>query len=83
MSASASLTADQCRAARALLDWSRSELSTRSFVANSTLADFESGKRDPHVRTLLDVRRTLEAAGVVFQDASDEAGPGVRLASKA
>lgn len=75
------LTAEQCRAARALLDWSRNELSARSLVATSTLADFEAGKREPHIRTLLAVRRPLEDAGVVFQEASAEGGPGVRLGS--
>ncbi|MBX9659121.1 MAG: helix-turn-helix transcriptional regulator [Nitrospiraceae bacterium] len=82
MPESSPITADQCRAARALLEWTRSELSTRSLVANSTLADFEAGKREPHRRTLVDVRRTLEDAGVIFQGADTLGGPGVRLTKK-
>ena len=47
-------------------------------MAASTLADFEAGKRDPYARTLADVRRTLEAAGVIFISADEVGGPGVR-----
>ena len=81
MSNGISLVAEQCRAARALIGWSRGELSERCGVAASTLADFEAGKREPYARTLADVRRTLEIAGVLFIPAGNEAGPGVRLAA--
>jgi transcriptional regulator with XRE-family HTH domain len=77
-----SLAAEQCRAARALIGWSRSELSDRCGVAASTLAAFEAGKREPYARTLTDVRRTLETAGVLFIPAGDEGGAGVRLATQ-
>ena len=73
------LGAEQCRAARALVGWSRSALSERCGVAASTLADFEAGKRAPYSRTLLDVRRALEEAGVQFIPADGGGGPGVRL----
>ncbi|WP_082508006.1 helix-turn-helix domain-containing protein [Methylobacterium sp. Leaf113] len=73
------LVPDQCRAARGLIGWSRGRLSERCGVAASTLADFEVGKREPYGRTLADVRRTLEEAGVVFIPADKAGGPGVRL----
>lgn len=77
------LVAEQCRAARALIGWSRGELAERSGVAASTLADFEANKRAPYARTLADIRRTLEAAGVVFIASDAEAGPGARLQQRA
>jgi len=40
--------------------------------------DFERGTRQPHRRTISDVRRALEEAGVTFIDGNGE-GPGVRL----
>ncbi len=80
MSDEKTLVAEQCRAARALIGWSRGELAERCGVANSTLADFEAGKRSPYARTLADVRRVLEEAGVLFLAADAEAGPGARLA---
>jgi transcriptional regulator with XRE-family HTH domain len=69
---------EQSRAARALLDWSRGDLASRSGVSVAALADFEAGKRQPYERTLADVRRALESAGVIFVSENGE-GPGVRL----
>ena len=73
------LDPEQCRAARALIGWSRADLAERSGVAATTLAHFEVGKRAPYARTLADVRRTLEAAGVIFISGDDVGGPGVRM----
>jgi hypothetical protein len=47
-------------------------------VAKATLADFERGARSPYSRTLGDIQRALEAAGVVFIP-ENGGGPGVRL----
>lgn len=69
---------EQCRAARALLGWSRDDLSSRSAVSMATLADFETCKRKPYDRTLADIRAALEAGGVAFVD-QNGMGPGVRL----
>lgn len=72
------LRPEQCRAARALLDWSREQLATASQVAHRTIVDFERGARDPRQTTLDEIRRALEAAGVIFVAENGE-GPGVRL----
>ena len=72
------ISSEQCKAARALIGWSRRVLSETSRVAERTLIDFERGARNPHKRTLFDIRRALEEAGVIFIDEDDE-GPGVRL----
>ena len=77
------LDPDQCRAARALVGWSRADLAERSGVAATTLAHFEVGKREPYARTLADVRRTLEAGGVIFIPADEVGGPGVRRTREA
>jgi len=73
-----SIVASQCRAARALLGWSRKQLAQSALIAERTLVDFERGARNPLDRTLSDIRRALEDAGVIFID-EDEEGPGVRL----
>lgn len=75
------ISPEQSRAARALLNWSRGELAERSNVSVATLADFEAGKRTPYDRTLSDVRQALEKGGVIFVDENGE-GPGVRLRKK-
>ncbi len=72
------ISPEQCKAARALIGWSRRALSETSQVAERTLIDFERGARNPHKRTLFDIRRALEEAGVDFIDANG-GGPGVRL----
>lgn len=59
----------------------REELSKASQVAVATLADFETGKRAPHPRTLAAIRAALEAAGVEFIT-ENGGGPGVRLRKK-
>ncbi|MCR4378069.1 MAG: helix-turn-helix domain-containing protein [Rhodospirillales bacterium] len=68
----------QCRAARALLNWSRKDLADAAKVAERTIVDFERGAREPYERTLRDIREALEGAGVVFI-AQNGDGPGVRL----
>jgi transcriptional regulator with XRE-family HTH domain len=72
----------QLRAARALAGWSREELAKRSGVPEITTRQFELGKTDPRQTTVHKWRRALEKAGVVFLDADDEWGPGVRLRGK-
>lgn len=68
----------QSRAARGLIDWSQSELAARSNLGESTIRDFEKGRRVPTINNLTAIRMALEAAGVIFVDENGE-GPGVRL----
>ncbi len=63
---------------RAMLGWSRNKLASEAEVAVGTVVDFERGARQPYKRTLTDLRRALEEAGVVFID-QNGGGPGVRL----
>jgi transcriptional regulator with XRE-family HTH domain len=70
------MTPDQSRAARGLLDWSQAELAARSNLSESTVRDFEKGRRIPSINNLAAIRRALEAAGVTFIDGDQ---PGVRL----
>lgn len=76
------ISPEQCRAARALLNWSREELAEVSGVSRPTLADFETRKRTPYGRTLVDVRRALEAAGIEFIP-ENGGGAGVRFRARA
>lgn len=71
----------QSRAARGLLDWSQTKLAQMSNLSESTVRDFEKGRRTPSVNNLSAMRRAMEDAGVVFQDAGEvvKGGPGVRL----
>lgn len=74
------LTGAQIRAARALLDWSARELAERSGVSIATIHRIERqhGVSSTHPRTPLDLRRTFEAAGIVFLG-NEQDGVGVQL----
>ena len=71
---------NQCKAARDLLGWKQSDLSEKSSIGESTIADFERGAREPAVRTLRDIRNSFEDAGIKF--INDEAWLGVKLSTK-
>ena len=75
------ITAQQSRAARGLLDWSQGHLAGLSNLSESTIRDFEKGRRMPGPNNLAAIRHALEAAGVTFLDAgaTTPGGPGVRL----
>ena len=74
------LTPAQSRAARGLLDWSQTELASRSNLSESTIRDFEKGRRVPSPNNLAAVERAFEVEGVEFLN--DDA-PGVRLRPRA
>jgi transcriptional regulator with XRE-family HTH domain len=72
------LTASQCRAGRALIDWTQQQLSQAASIDLQTVADFEKRFRAPDETTRRRLRATLEAAGVVFI-AENGGGAGARL----
>ncbi len=74
------LTPEQCRAARAWLDWSQTDLAKRASVSLSTIRDFEGGKRAPIANNLEAIRRALSGAGInfLFNDDGKASGIAVR-----
>ena len=76
-------SAEQLRAARALLDWSQDQLAEKSGVGVATVRRLEgqSGKLRTYSETLWKLQTALEEAGVIFISEADGLGPGVRLAS--
>jgi len=60
------LSPSQCRAARAMLQWSQDDLAKAAGVAKQTLADFEREARQPYERTLADIQAALEGAGIII-----------------
>ena len=72
------LTAAQCRAGRALIEWSQAQLSQSAAIDMQTVADFERRVRAADETTRRRLRAALEAAGVVFLS-ENGGGAGVRL----
>lgn len=75
------ITAEQIKAARALLGWSQPQLVAASGVSLPTIVRMESsvGPGRSSASNVDAVRQALENAGVMFLSADEIAGPGVRL----
>lgn len=78
------ITAEQLRAARALLKMEQRELAEQSGVNVQTLKRYEgsSGELTGNYRNISSLISVLESAGVVFIP-ENGGGPGVRLAKPA
>ena len=76
------ITGRQVRAARALLNWTQEMLAEKAVVALTALKRLESERGLPvHESTRDQVRRALEAAGIVFIES--DRGRGVMLLNEA
>ncbi len=76
------MNAAQCRAARALLNWTQPQLAEAADVGLSTVVDFEKERRAVSSEGVGKLATALEAAGVALiagDRASPSGGPGVRL----
>ena len=67
----------QCRAGRALLSWSQTDLATASGVSLRAIASFEKSRTKLMNANLKMLQAALEAAGVEFTNGE---APGVRVA---
>jgi ribosome-binding protein aMBF1 (putative translation factor) len=76
------ITGRQVRAARALLNWKQDMLAEKALVALTALKRLESERGLPiHESTHDQVRRALEAAGILFVES--DRGRGVMLLNEA
>ena len=64
----------QCRAARALLNWTQETLAGKVGVALKTIRDFETGRRKPLAIVRAAIKQALEEAGIEFLN-----GDGLRV----
>lgn len=62
------LTIEQIRAARALLDWSQSDLAERSGLSQTGIARIENGTNKPNSKTLAKIQTAFDSADVEFID---------------
>lgn len=68
------VSADQLKAARALLGWSQADLAKKSGYSLPAINNIERGLYKAHSATMEDIIQTFEQNGIQFLD-----GPGVRL----
>jgi DNA-binding transcriptional regulator YiaG len=69
------MSPEQCRAARSWLGLSQDGLASAACVSNSTVRDFEAGRRTPIPATLAAMKAALETRGIAFFD--DEKTSGI------
>ena len=69
------MTPGQCRAARALLDWTQIELAKTAGIGQWTVSNFERSKLVP-AESITKMRLALEDAGIKFMDGKR---PAVRM----
>ena len=74
------ISPEQCRAARALLDWTQEDLAERAEVSRSTIREFERGHHALNKASAAMVVAAVQAAGVLLLS-GDGMGPGARLAA--
>jgi transcriptional regulator with XRE-family HTH domain len=75
------ISVDQCRAARALLDWSAQKLADQAVVGVATVRRYESGAAVAY-SSLAAIEAALAAAGITIiatGDVSRNGGEGVRF----
>ncbi|WP_461327973.1 helix-turn-helix domain-containing protein [Bradyrhizobium huanghuaihaiense] len=68
------MSPEQCRAARAWLNWPQDALAKAASVGVSTVRDFEAGRREPTRNNLTAMRIALEEGGVSFFEDHNESG---------
>jgi predicted transcriptional regulator len=72
------VTPSQCRAGRALLEITQTQLAKSAGLGLSTIVDFEKRRRKVSVEAIQSIFQTLADAGIEFID-ENGGGPGVRL----
>lgn len=73
------IAAAQCRAARALLEWTEAQLAEAAAVDVEVIGHLEARFRRPSAGEQQQIRKALEDGGVVFIAENGGGGVGVRL----
>jgi len=76
------LSAQQIRAARSLLGWSRRELAIVAGISQGTIKAIEQGKTDARLSTLRKLARTFTAHGVEFVMEGSRSGVTIKTTAK-
>jgi transcriptional regulator with XRE-family HTH domain len=74
-----SITPQESRAARGLLDWNQTQLARASLVGLSTVRNFESELRETTAANLAAIRNAFEKAGVIFENDGKHVGVKLKI----
>ncbi len=73
------ITGQQAKAARALIQWSRDHVARLMAISTDQLADFEAGRIPVPENLGVRLQAVLEGGGAVFLEETADRGVGVRL----
>lgn len=68
------MSPEQCRAARAWLNWSQARLARAAGVSVSIVRDFEVGRRAQSLNIRSELQTALEKAGIAFIEGAQTLG---------
>jgi transcriptional regulator with XRE-family HTH domain len=74
-----SITPEQCRAARQLINWTSQDLERACGISARTISLFETKKRDMRPSNMEAITKAFWSAGVEFLSEGRGKGEGVRL----
>lgn len=74
-----SISAEQCRAARQLLNWTAQDLEEASGISARTISLFETAKRELRASNMQSIIEAFSDAGIEFLQEARGKGEGVRL----
>lgn len=60
------ITTAQIRGARAVLNWSQTDLADRTGISATSIGSIENGQSSPRANTLQTIQKTFEKAGIEF-----------------
>lgn len=73
------ITPQESRAARGLLDWTQPHLAKLSLVGLSTVRNFESERHETTTANLAAIRGAFEKAGVTFENDGKHVGVKLKI----
>ncbi|MCP3393756.1 helix-turn-helix transcriptional regulator [Bradyrhizobium sp. CCGB12] len=75
------MSPEQCRAARAWLNWPQDALAKAASVGVSTVRDFEARRREPTRNNLAAMKVALESGGIGFVFDGEGRASGITFAA--
>lgn len=72
----------QCKAARELLEWKQECLSKTADVGLATIGKFERKISNPTLKTLNDLKKAFEGAGITFVNENEEIGVKLKISTR-
>jgi transcriptional regulator with XRE-family HTH domain len=73
------ITPQESRAARGLLNWTQTQLAQASLIGISTVRNFEGEHHETTAANLAAIRGAFEKAGVIFENDGKHVGVKLRI----